>query len=155
VELLEATNRRLTGARRTIANGQAAGTAIEALVTIMQDIEVSMRRRIQAAEGLLQYKTPEDIANQAKLFLSSIFMDPDQEIDHRLAATTAMRKSEDPRVMTEINRPPTRPDNDVDPEEQRKQLAVEMEKRRAHIEKMDAIIRAEVKAFTDQMSDAD
>ena len=33
-------------------------------------------------------------------------MDPDQNIDHRLAATTALRKSEDVRIMPPIERPP-------------------------------------------------
>jgi hypothetical protein len=154
-EKLEAANRRLVGSRRTIANGQAAGTAIEALVTIMQDIKVSMRRRIQAAEGLLQYKTPEDIANQAKLFLASIFMDPDQDIDHRLAATTALRKSEDPRVMTEIIRPPARPDNEIDPEEARRQREEVMARRRAHLARQSALDAAELERERAAYADAD
>jgi hypothetical protein len=151
-EKLEAANRRLVGSRRTIANGQAAGTAIEALVTIMQDIKVSMRRRVQAAEGLLQYKTPEDIANQAKLFLASVFMDPDQDIDHRLAATSALRRSEDPRVMTEIIRPFTRSENEPESEEVKRERAAEMQRRHEHLRKMDLVIKAEVEASR-QLSD--
>jgi hypothetical protein len=49
------------------------------------------------------------------LFLASIFTDPNQNIDHRLAATTALRKSEDVRIMPAIERP-SPPTPDVDPE---------------------------------------
>jgi hypothetical protein len=154
VELLEAANRRLIGSRRTIANGQAAGTAIEALVTIMQDIKVSMRRRIQAAEGLLQYKTPEDIANQAKQFLASVFMDPDQNIDHRLAATTALRKSEDPRIMPAIERPAPRTE-ELDPAEARRQRAEVFARRKAHLERQAALDAAELERERAAYADAD
>jgi len=97
IEKLEARNRRLTDWRKAIAAGEAAGPAIGALVGIMSDSAVSTPKRIQAAEGLLAYKTPQDVAESAKLFLASVFTDPDQNIDHRLAATTALRKSEDTR----------------------------------------------------------
>ena len=114
-------------------------------MTIMQDIKVSMRRRIQAAEGLLQYKTPEDIANQAKQFLASVFMDPDQNIDHRLAATTALRKSEDPRIMPAIERPAPRGDDDgLTPEERKRQREEVMARRRAHLARQSALDAAEL-----------
>jgi len=111
IEKLEATNRRLTDSRKAIAAGEAAGPAIGALVAIMSDSTVSTRRRLQAAEGLLAYKTPQDVAESAKLFLASIFTDPEQKIDDRLAATTALRRSEDVRIMPPIERP-VRADND-------------------------------------------
>src|SRR5262249_59747479 len=84
---------------------EAAGTAIGALVAIMSDPAVPIRKRLDAAEGLLAYKTPQDVAESAKLFLASVFTDPDQNIDHRLAATTALRRSEDVRIMPPIERP--------------------------------------------------
>jgi hypothetical protein len=60
---------------------------------------------LQAAENLLAYKTPQDVAESAKLFVASIFTDPEQNIDHRLAATTALRQSEDVWIMPAIERP--------------------------------------------------
>ena len=113
IEKLEAANRRLTGSRKAIVAGETAGPAISALVEFMSDPTISIPKRLQAAEGLLAYKTPEDVAESAKLFLASIFTDPEQNIDHRLAATTALRRSEDVRIMPPIERPPPR--IDVDP----------------------------------------
>ena len=102
---------RLNDSRKAIAAGEAAGPAIGALVAIMSDLTVSTRRRLQAAEGLLAYKSPPDVAESAKLFLASIFTDPDQKIDDRLAATTALRRVEDARIVPAIERPPTRTDD--------------------------------------------
>jgi hypothetical protein len=110
IEKLEAVNRRLTSSRKAIAAGEAASTAIGALVVIMSDSTLPIRSRLQAAENLLAYKTPPEIAESAKLFLASIFTDPEQNIDHRLAATTALRRSEDVRIMPAIERPPARTD---------------------------------------------
>ena len=115
IEKLERANKRLKGWRRAIAAGEAAGPAIGALVAIMSDPAVSIPKRIQAAEGLLAYKSPQDVAESAKAFLALIFMDPDQNIDHRLAATTALRRSEDVRIMPPIERPPARTDNSAEP----------------------------------------
>ena len=126
IEKLEAANRRLTNSRKAIAAGEAAGTAIGTLVAIMSDPTVPIRGRLQAAENLLAYKTPQDVAESAKLFLASIFTDPEQNIDHRLAATTALRRSEDVRIMPPIERPPARTDNvdSAEPEETLQDLYV-------------------------------
>ena len=59
IEKLERANKRLKGWRRAIAAGEAAGPAIGALVAIMSDPAVSIPKRIQAAEGLLAYKSPQ------------------------------------------------------------------------------------------------
>src|SRR5262249_420372 len=111
IDKLERATKRLKGSRRAIAAGEAAGPAIGVLLAIMSDPTVSIPKRLQAAEGLLAYKTPEDVAESAKLFLASIFTDPEQNIDHRLAATTALRRSEDVRIMPAIERPPARTDS--------------------------------------------
>ena len=71
----------------------------------MSDSNVSIRGRLQAAENLLAFKSPPDVAEAAKLFLASIFTDPEQNIDHRLAATTVLRRSEDVRIVPAIERP--------------------------------------------------
>ena len=105
IEQLEKRNRQLHASRKAIAAGEAAGPAIGALVEIMSDSNVSIRGRLQAAENLLAFKSPPDVAEAAKLFLASIFTDPEQNIDHRLAATTALRRSEDVRIMPPIERP--------------------------------------------------
>ena len=84
----------------------------------MSDPTIPIRGRLQAAENLLAYKTPQDVAESAKLFLASIFTDPEQNIDHRLAATTALRRSEDVRIVPPIERPPppVRTDNSEEPQ---------------------------------------
>jgi hypothetical protein len=114
IEKLERANKWLKGSRRAIAAGEAAGPAINALVGIMSNSTFSIPKRIQAAEGLLAYKSPQDVAESAKLFLASVFSDPDVNVDHRLAATRALRKSEDVRIIPPIERP--LPRTDVDPE---------------------------------------
>jgi hypothetical protein len=135
IEKLEAANRRLTGSRKAIAAGEAAGPAISALVEIMSDPTISIPKRLQAAEGLLAYKTLQDVAESAKLFLASIFTDPEQNIDHRLAATTALRRSEDVRIMPAIERPPAR--TDVDPAEKPIPLRELVAQRRARADRME------------------
>jgi hypothetical protein len=105
IEKLETRNRQLHAARKAIAAGEAAGPAISTLLDIMLDPKVSIRGRLQAAENLLAYKSPPDIATAARVFLAQIFTDCEQNIDHRLAATTALRRSEDVRIMPPIERP--------------------------------------------------
>jgi hypothetical protein len=135
IERLEKRNRQLHASRKAIAAGQAAGTVIGSLVEIMLDPAHSTRARLQAADNLLQYKTPPDVAESAKLFLASIFTDPEQNIDHRLAATTALRRSEDVRIMPPIERPPARADN-VEPAEPYEDLATLVTRQRARADRM-------------------
>jgi hypothetical protein len=130
---LEAANKRLTGSRKAIVAGEAAGPAIGALVAIMSDLTVPIRKRLAAAAGLLEYKTPQDVAESAKLFLASIFMDPEQNVDHRLAATTALRRSEDVRIVPAIERPPARTDDSAQAEEESIPLPQLVEMRRARM----------------------
>jgi hypothetical protein len=100
---------------------------------IMSDPAISIRKRVQAAEGLLAYKTPQDVAEAAKVFLASIFTDPEQNIDDRLAATTALRKSEDTRIMPPIERPPARTATVEEPAESLRDLVA---RRRARADRM-------------------
>jgi hypothetical protein len=116
IEKLETINRRLTDSRKAIAAGEVAGPAIGALVSIMSDPTVSIAKRISAAQSLLEYKSPPEITESAKRFLASIFTDPEMNVDHRLAATTALRRSEDARIMPPIERPPARIDDTEPPE---------------------------------------
>ena len=127
-------NRRLTGARKAIAAGEAAGAAIGALVVIMSDVTLPIRRRLQAADGILTFKSPPDVAELAKVFLTSIFTDHEQNIDHRLAAITALRRSEDARIMPPIERPPVLTDDTEEPPEPLAQL---VQRRRERADRME------------------
>jgi hypothetical protein len=44
------------------------------------------------------------------LFLSSVFSDDEQNVDFRLMASQALRRSEDVRIMPAIERPGAKPD---------------------------------------------
>ena len=138
IEQLEKRNRQLHASRKAIAAGQVAGTVIGSLVEIMLDPAHSTRARLQAADNLLQYKTPPDVAESAKLFLASIFTDPEQNIDHRLAATTALRRSEDVRIMPPIERP-VRTDNVDSAEEVVEPLSVVVARQRARCDRLLAL----------------
>jgi hypothetical protein len=129
ISKLERANKRLKSSRRAIAAGEAAGPAIGALTTIMTDPTISTRKRVAAAEQLIAYKSPQDVADAAKAFLALVFTDPDQNIDDRLAATTALRRSEDVRIMPPIERP-ARTDA-VDPAAPPEDLATLVARRRA------------------------
>jgi hypothetical protein len=111
IDNLERANKRLTSSRKAIAAGEVAGPAIAALVTIMSDSTISIRKRVQAAEQLIAFKSPQDVSDSAKQFLALIFTDPDQNIDDRLTATTALRRSEDVRIVPAIERPLARADD--------------------------------------------
>jgi hypothetical protein len=137
IERLEKRNRQLHASRKAIAAGEAAGPAIGALVAIMSDSNVPIRGRLQAAENLLAFKSPPDVAESAKVFLASIFTDPEQNIDHRLAATTALRRSEDVRIMPPIERP-VRTDN-ADPVEPYEDLATLVARQRARCDRLLAL----------------
>ena len=135
IEKLERVNRRLTSSRKAIIAGEAAGAAIGALVVIMSDPTLPIRRRLQAADGLLAYKTPPDVAESAKVFLTSIFTDPEQNIDYRLAAITALRRSEDARIMPPIERPPARIDAPREPPEPLRDLVARRRERQDRMER--------------------
>jgi hypothetical protein len=133
IKKLETTTKRLTDMRKAVAAGEAAGPAISTLVEIMSDPTVTIRGRLAAAENLLAYKTPPDVAEHAKMFLATVFLDKDQPLDHRLAATTALRKSEDVRIMPAIERPAP-PSPPVDREAEQRELEAEHLRKLAHIE---------------------
>jgi hypothetical protein len=123
-EKLEKVNARLTTSRKAVVAGKAAGRAVETLVAIMQDVGVGTRRRIQAADALLQYKAPEDVTEHAKVFLTSVFTNDAESIDCRLEATTLLRRFESPRIAPAVERPPYRgPDDGLTEEQRRQQLA--------------------------------
>jgi hypothetical protein len=106
VELLEAANRRLSGSRKAaVAADEAGSTTIGTLVRLMADQTVLMRRRLQAAQLLIGFKSPPDIQQHTKQFLSSIFSDQDMDIAHRLEAAELLRRSEDVKLSPAVERP--------------------------------------------------
>jgi hypothetical protein len=106
---------------------------------IMSDLTAPLRKRLAAAEGLLAYKTPQDVAESAKVFLASIFTDPEQNIDHRLAATSALRRSEDVRIVPAIERPPARTDDSAKAEEVVEPLSVVVARQRERADRLLAL----------------
>jgi hypothetical protein len=72
--------------------------AIDALLDIMLNEEISTRRRIEAAEGLLAYEAPPEVVEQAKAFLESVFEDDEQSVQDRLDAVKLARKFEAAKV---------------------------------------------------------
>jgi hypothetical protein len=130
-----------------IADGSPAsnGSAIQALVEIMRDASVTLRRRLRAAENILSHKAPEAIVELCKAFLTSVFLDPDTDIDVKLEATALMRKLEGPKVMPGIERiVPPRDEDQITPEEWRRRAAELMERRREHIDRVAAENAAEL-----------
>jgi hypothetical protein len=83
------------------------------------------------------------VAQGARLFLATIFTDPEQHIDDRLAATTALRKFQDVRIMPAIQRPtPSAPPVDKEAEAEERRIA--HERKRAHMERMSAVLAEEI-----------
>jgi hypothetical protein len=70
--------------------------AINALLEIMHDDSETMsaRRRVEAAEHLLDYECPEGVVVECKEFLTSVFEDADMHVDIRLDALKLARKFE-------------------------------------------------------------
>jgi hypothetical protein len=73
--------------------------AINALREIMADETAPPRRRIEAAEGLLDYEAPSEVVEEAKAFLTTVFEDSEMAVEIRLDAVTLMRKVEARKVV--------------------------------------------------------
>ena len=72
--------------------------AINTLLALMRDRETSPRRKVEAAEHLLDYECSEEVVVECKEFLSSVFEDGEQQVDIRLDALKVARKFEAARV---------------------------------------------------------
>jgi hypothetical protein len=66
--------------------------AIDTLLQIMRDTEVSTRRRIEAAEALLGFEAPVEAVGHAREYLVSVFEDREQAIDDRMDALKISQK---------------------------------------------------------------
>jgi hypothetical protein len=72
--------------------------AINSLLEIMLHEQISTRRRIEAAEGLLAYEAPPEVVERARAFLESVFEDDEQSVQDRLDAVKLARKFEAAKV---------------------------------------------------------
>jgi len=73
--------------------------AIETLLHILNDVDVSTRQRIEACEGLLAYEAPLEAVIQARDFLVAVFEDGDgQTLPDRMDALKLARRFESPKI---------------------------------------------------------
>jgi hypothetical protein len=134
-------------------NANGANVAISALVRVVGDSAVSTPRRLKAAAAILGYKVEDEaIIAFAVKFLEALCAGSDTHIDHRIEASRLLQQFKSPRVAQRTEYAVARQD-DVETEETRRERAEAMQRRREHINRMDAIIRAETQVFTDQLSD--
>jgi hypothetical protein len=129
IEKLQARNRSLVGTRRAIVAGETAGSTVATLVQLMVNSSLPLRRRISAAQLLLGFKSPPDVAEHTKQFLHSIFLDQEMDISHRLECAELLRRAEDVRLAPSVERPTVAVVYDT-PE----QIAERSRQHRAHIE---------------------
>jgi ParB-like chromosome segregation protein Spo0J len=75
---------------------------IDALLVIMDDTDVVTRRRIEAAEQLLDFEAPDEAVIRAREYLVSVFENSDEELADRMNAIRASRKVEAAKVSPKV-----------------------------------------------------
>jgi hypothetical protein len=75
---------------------------IDALLVIMDDTDIRSRRRIEAAEQLLDYEAPEEAVTRAREYLISVFENADEDLADRMVAIRASRKVEAAKVSPKV-----------------------------------------------------
>jgi hypothetical protein len=75
---------------------------VDALLTIMMDSDLRTRRRIEAAEQLLDYEAPDEAVTRAREYLVSVFENADEELGDRMDAIKASRKVEAAKVSPKV-----------------------------------------------------
>jgi hypothetical protein len=75
---------------------------IDALLTIMDDSDLRSRRRIEAAEALLDFEAPTEAVAKAREYLVSVFENTDEELADRMTAIKASRKVEAAKVSPKV-----------------------------------------------------
>jgi hypothetical protein len=94
-----------------LSDGDINGVAVASLVRIVSDDTASMRQRLRAAAAVLGYKVKDAGAVElTRGFLESLCANAEIATDHRIAAGELLRKTEAPKVMSEIVRPDYRED---------------------------------------------
>jgi hypothetical protein len=142
IERLEIRNRQLRSAKKAIASGETAGSTVATLVQLMADSSLTMRRRISAAQLLLGFKSPPDVAQHTKEFLHSIFSDQEMDIAHRLEAAELLRRAEDVRLAPSVERPTVAVH--IDTEEEEAERRAEFIRKKEHCDRLAAEIEREL-----------
>jgi ParB-like chromosome segregation protein Spo0J len=75
---------------------------IDALLTIMNDSDIRTRRRIEAAEQLLDFEAPDEAVIRAREYLVSVFENADEDLGDRMNAIKASRKVEAAKVSPKV-----------------------------------------------------
>jgi hypothetical protein len=75
---------------------------VDALLTIMNDSDLRTRRRVEAAEQLLDYEAPDEAVLRAREYLVSVFENADEELGDRMDAIKASRKIEAAKVSPKV-----------------------------------------------------
>ena len=86
--------------------------AIDALQIMRDHDGTAPRRRVEAAEHLLDYECPEEVVIECKEFLTSVFEDGEQNVDIRLDALKLARKFEAAKVTPRTVRTSQREEGD-------------------------------------------
>ena len=77
-------------------------TPVDTLLQIMQDEQISTRRRIQCAEQLLSHESPTEAVTCAQEYLQTVYNDKEQDLEWRMNAIEVARKYATPRVTTTV-----------------------------------------------------
>jgi hypothetical protein len=72
---------------------------VDALLTILDDTDLRTRRRVEAAEQLLDYEAPDEAVARAREYLVSVFENEDEELSDRMNAIKASRRVERAKVL--------------------------------------------------------
>jgi hypothetical protein len=74
--------------------------AMSCLLEILNDEELPVGRRIDAAQALLAFESPPEVADRARRYLLEVFENKDVSIELRMEALQISRKYESARVAT-------------------------------------------------------
>ena len=75
-----------------------ATPAIETMLQIIGDTDISTRLRIEACEGLLAYEAPSEVVIEARDYLVAVFKDQEEVLHDRMDALKLARKFEAAKV---------------------------------------------------------
>jgi hypothetical protein len=75
---------------------------VAALLVIMDDTDLRTRRRIEAAEQLLDFEAPAEAVMRAREYLVSVFENADEDLADRMNAIKASRRCESAKVSPKV-----------------------------------------------------
>jgi hypothetical protein len=109
-----------------------ANNAVEALLKIMDNSELTARRRIEAAEHLLGFEAPADAVERAREYLHSVFNNRDEDLTDRMNALHIVRKSEAAKVTSKIIRLEVKGRSEADRREEWRRYEISQLKRKIY-----------------------